>query len=299
MAKTFNAIMTDFQTISGDSSAGTLTLAKSLGNTCIKKVLGMSDWNFFKDSKTFASIAQQQFYDIPYNAAKVEYVNVTFGSVVYVPDEVKSGKDWAKLNAVVVYSDVPQYWYFSNRTRKTGVFPIPSSINQSWKMGFIKKIRDYSVADYTTGTVTTVANSLTITGATTAFVASMVGRYIKITGTNTILDDFWFEITGITDGTHLTVREQAPVAVTGASFTIAEMIPFPDGFEDIPLWFALAMYFQMREKPVLAREWERAYKEAIDTLFKRDKRTGDSILEKQGKIEPYDSNFNPWSLHIT
>jgi hypothetical protein len=108
----------------------------------------------------------------------------------------------------------------------------------------------------------------------------------------------WLEINGYTSGTVITVRESVPVAVAGASFTIAELIPFPDGFEDIPLWFALDKYYQMREKPALGREYERMWKEALDELERRDIRSATGILEKQTPITPVDVNSDPWAIDI-
>jgi len=296
--KSFNQTVSDFKILSNDSSVANDTLGKSLINIALHKVLAMSNWTFNKDSKTFSSVASQQSYDPPYNAARIEYVSVTFGSVVYVPKEVRDGKDWAILNSVVVTSDVPQYWYVSNRTKKISVFPVPASVNQTWKIGFLKKNRDYSASDYTTGTVTTTANSTAIVGAGTSWNKAMIGRYIQISGTNTILDGFWFEITAVTDTTHLTVREFAPVAVATASYTLTEMMPFPDGFEEIPLWFALDKYYQMKEKPVLAREYEKMWTESVAEMERKDSRSATGLLEKQGDLNPIDPNINPWGITI-
>jgi len=297
--KSFNQTVSDFQTLSGDNSTDTQTLGKSLINTCIKRVLARADWTFNKDSKTYTSVASQQDYDPPYNAARLEGVSVYVGGVWYAPQEVRSGEAWRKLNAVTVTSDIPNYWYVSNRTKKWSLFPIPSSSGNTMVLKFLKKIRDYSAADYTTGTITTTANSTAIVGDTTVWTKRMIGRYIQITSADTIIGDYWFEITDVIDATHLTVRELVPVAVTGASYTIAEMIPLPDGFEDIPLWYALDLYYQMREAPVLAREYERMWKESLEELEGRDARSSVDILKKQGKLYPTNPNENPWAITIT
>jgi hypothetical protein len=265
----------------------------------IHRVLGRGDWNFNKDRKDYTTVAQSQYFDPPYNADKIEYANVYSNLIWYVPKELRSGSYWRVLNRTEVYSDIPQYWNISTRTRKIGLYPIPATAGNTVRIGFTKKIRDLSVADYTTGTVTTTANSTTITGAGTTFTPRMVGEWIKITSTTTVLGDMWLEINGYTSATVITVRESVPVAVAGASFTIAELIPFPDGFEDIPLWFALDKYYQMREKPTLGREYERMWKEALDELERRDIRSATGILEKQTPIKPIDPNTDPWAIDIT
>ena len=299
MSKSFNQTITDFTTISHDSSADNTALGKSLVNTCIKKVLSSSDFTFNKDSKTYASVAKQQYYNPPYNADKMEYVNVYYGGVWYSLKEVRDGKSWRTLNNVAVYSDVPQYWYISNRTHKFGIYPIPSSTGTVIQVGFTKKIRDLSVADYTTGTVTNTLNSTAVVGAATVWTKGMIGRFIKITSADTIAGDYWFEITAVTDGTHLTVREEIPAAVAGASYTIAELIPLPDGFEDIPLWYALSIYYQTKEIPALSLRWEKEYLGGLNDLVTSDSRSVVGILKKQGIVSGIDPNVNPWAIEIT
>jgi hypothetical protein len=297
--KSFNQTITDIQGITKDNSADTLTLLKMWVNECVHHDLSLSDWNFNKDSKQYTSVAQQQDYDTPYNAAKISYVRIYVGGIWYTPKEVKSGTLWSQLNYVNVYSDIPIYWHVHNRTRKVSIYPIPSSTSQTIKVGFTKKVRDLSVADYTTGTISTTANSLTIVGAGGAtFNPKMVGRWIKITSTDTVLGDMWFEISDYTNATTILVRESIPVAVTGASYTIAEMIPFMEGFEDIALRYALDKYYQFREKPTLAREYERMWTESLTEMMSRDQRSADGVLEKETPLQVIDPNRNPWAIEI-
>jgi hypothetical protein len=297
--KSFTQTYTDTQSITKDSSADALTLLKMWINECAHHILSLSDWNFNKDSKQLTSIALQQDYDPPYNAAKISYVRIYVGGVWYTPKEVKSGTLWSKLNYVAIYSDVPNYWHVHNRSRKIGIYPVPSSTAQTIKIGFTKRIRDLSVADYTTGTVSTTANSTTIVGAGGAtFNPKMVGRWIKITSADTVLGDMWFEISDYTNATTIVVRESMPVAITGASYVIAEMIPFMDGFEEIALKYALDKYYQFREKPALAREYERQWTESVSEMMARDQRSADGVLEKETPLTVQDPNADPWAIQI-
>jgi len=284
--------------MANDSSTDALTLAKTLINDCVHKVLSLSDWNFNKDSKTYTSVASQQDYDTPYNASKIDWVRIYMGGIYYTPREIKGGTLWQNINYVAVYSDVPQLYHIHNSSRKISIYPIPSSTAQTIKIGYFKKVRDLSVADYTTGTITTVANDNTILGAGTAWNDKMAGRWIKITSTSSVIGDMWFEIVSVTDTTHLEIRENMPAAVAGASYTIAEMIPFMDGFEDITLWYAMDKYLQMREKPTLAREFERMWTESLDEMKHRDLRSSDDILDKETPVGIIDPNANPWGIEI-
>ena len=297
--KSFTEVYTNFQNTTKDSSSDTLTLCKMWINDCVHKVLSLSDWNFNKDSKTYTSVASQQTYDTPYNAAKIDYVRITSGGVVYTPNEIKSGTLWQNINYVPVYSDVPQLWNVSNRSRKIGIYPIPSSTAETIKIGYTKKVRDLSVADYTTGTVTCVADDNTITGTLTVWNNRMVGRYIKITSATEVVGDMWLEIVSVAaDGLHLEVRENVPSSVAGAAYVIAEIIPFMEGFEDISLWYALDKFYQMKEMPVQAREYERFYKDSLDDMLHRDNRSCDDILTKETPVQIIDPNANPWGIQI-
>ena len=297
--KSFNQTSTDFTTISGDASATNLAFGKSMINQGIHHILSLSDWNFNKDSKDYTTVAATQDYNAPYNCLKVEFVRVYYGSLWYTPTEIRTGEEWSKLNNTTVSGDIPYFWYVSNRTRKISLFPIPSTGGATMRVGFTKKQRDFSVADYTTGTLTTVLNSAAITGAGVAWTASMIGRGLKITSTATILGDFWFEILTIPTALTMTIRELTPAVVAGASYTISEMIPFLDGFEDIPLYYALEKYYQMRIQPVQAREYERMWRDGVQEMLGRDQRSATGILEKQTPLQVVNPNSNPWSITIT
>jgi hypothetical protein len=178
------------------------------------------------------------------------------------------------------------------------LYPIHSSASDTVRIYFTKRVRDLSLADYTTGTLTTVANDKTILGAGTTWVNKMAGRWLKITSTVEGIGDMWFEIDSVTDTTHLEIKENMPVAVAGASYTIAEMIPFMDGFEDIALWYALDNFYQMREMITQAREYERKWKEALDEMEHRDLKSVDKLLEQETPVSIIDPNRNPWGIEI-
>jgi len=287
--KTYNQTATDFTTISNDASAANLALGKSLMNQCIHKILAMDDWTFNRNTYTFATVASQQDYNPPYDMWRMDYLNLTYGGVKYVPIEIKSGRKWALLNEVLVYGNVPQYWFISNKTQKIGIWPIPSDALGSVKIGYIKKVRDLSVADYTTGTIAGTIDTTALTGGGATFTSAMIGRYIQI-------DGFWYLITAVPTAATLTTREKLKDTYTTSTFTISELIPFPDGFEDIPLWYALEKYYQMREKPVIANQYGLMWRESQQEMLRRDSRSVVGILEKEPSIRAFDPNIFPQNL---
>jgi hypothetical protein len=260
--------------------------------------MSLSDWNFNKSYKDYTTSASQQSFEKPYNAAKIDSVRVYTGGVYYMPKEIKDDKLWEQINYVATYSDVPSYWFFDNETQEIELYPIHSSASDTVRIFYTKRLRDMSIADYTTGTLTTVLNDQTITGAATVWIKRMEGRWLKITDASNVIGDMWFEIESVTDGTHLEIKENMPVASAGASYTIAEMIPFMDGFEDIALWYGMDRYLQMREKPTQAREYERMWKEALGDMEHRDLKTADGILEQEDTEGMINPNTNPWGIEI-
>jgi len=297
--RSFTATYTDCQSISQDSSASSLALFKTYINACVHKVLSLSDWNFNKSYKDYTTTASQGTFEKPYNAAKINRVRVYSGGIYYTPYEIRDDKLWQRMNYTITYSDVPSYWHYDDETGEVGLYPYHSTASDTVRIYFTKRVRDLSVADYTTGTVTTVANDRTITGAGVTWINKMEGRYIKITDASNVIGDIWFEITSVVPASStLEIRENMPVASATASYTIAEMIPFMDGFEDIALWFSLDKYYQMREKPVLAREYERFWKEALYEMEARDLKSVDKILVKEPPVGVIDPNTDPWGIEI-
>jgi len=295
--KTFTQLATDYTTLSNDDSAGNLALGKTLINISAKQILNMSDWTFNKDSKTISTGTGIQNYDPPYNMLKMDYVRYWYGGVWYTPKEIKSGELWSKLTDVPsVTSSIPEYWYVSNRTNKIGLYPASADSSGTIKMGFTKKIRDFSVSDYSTGSASVSANGTIFNTTTGTWNDKMVGRYIKVSSTDTPIDDFWFEITGIDSTGTAYVKQQAPNAVSGGSYTISEMIPLPEGFGELPLYYALGQYYQRKEQPVLAREYTIMYKEGVDDLLMRDSRSVTGLVEKEEPVGLENPSFNPWKM---
>jgi hypothetical protein len=265
-----------------------------------RKVLSMSNWTFNKDKKYISTGTNIQEYDPPYNSAKIEYVNVWHGNVWYVPPEIRSGSDWAKLNNVQSYSSIPQYWYVSNRSKKVKLWPIPTDVSGTIKIGYVKKIRDMSTTDYTTGSVYVgTANSIYFNGVGTSWGSTMIGRSICVTASSTQADNYWFEIDNVSSAGSLTVKESIPAAFGSVAYTIADLIPMPDGFEDLPTWYALSQYYQTKEKPTIAREYERVYKEGIEELINRDSRSATNLITKKEPLDIVSPNSNPWGITIS
>jgi len=262
----------------------------------------LADWNFNRTSIDITSVASQQSYVLPYNIERMNYVNVYANGIWYTPREIKDGRIWRQINYVTTnYTDVPQYWHYSNNSGKIDIYPIPASAGNTIRAGYTKKLRDLSeTAGYSTGKITTVADSNVLTGIGTTFTPRMVGASLKITSATTQTGDFWYEINSYTSATVIGSKNNVPVTIVapGASYTINEMIPFAEGYENIATWFACDKYYQMREMPEMAKQYEQMWKETLEEMKARDQRSVNGVLKKESSLVYLDPNADPWAIRI-
>ncbi len=283
--KTFNTILSNYKTISRDSSSGNETLGKTLLNDYIREILAREDWTFNRKNSTQDTVADQQYYDLPYNCWRLRKITVNVSNTVYTPAEVKDEVSWSILNRVSTSSSIPTHYFVKPSTNEFGLYPIPSTNGYTITQTFQKKVKDLGVSDYSVGTVTATNGSTAIVGSGTTFTSAMVGRYIKVT-------DFWYEIESFTDATHITIdRNFGETTTSGSSYTISEVIPLPDGFENLPLWGALAAYFDSRENEKLSNKYDAKFLNLLTVLYRRDSKTSGDILTQSN---PVTVDVNNW-----
>jgi len=290
--KTFNETVTDYTTLSRDNSTANSTLGKSLINIFIKKILIARDWTFNRGSFTDKSVAAQQNYPKSYNCWRIREIKVKVGNLYYFPKEVTSREVWTNLNRTVVTSDAASKFFVE--PDHVEIYPVPATNDNDIISYFQKLILSLSATDYVTGTVSVSAGGTAVTGSGTTFTAAMVGRFIKFTD-----DGYWYEISAFTDTTHITIKREARVAISGGAYTISELIPLPFGFGDIPLWSALAMYFQSIEEPSQAREYQNMALKGLEELLRRDAKTTGNVLTKsdiESFIDLVDPNKYPQDI---
>jgi hypothetical protein len=238
--KSYSTLRTLYGTLSNNAETSNLALGVELMNDEIKRVCSKRDWPFLQTSRTMSTVAAQQAYYLPGDCDMITNVSVIIGTTKYVPKEAPNRQFWDTVTQATTFqSDFPQYFYVYEG--KINLFPMPSSsLTNAMTINYRKKVVDLSVADYATGTVSITTATTTITGSGATFTNAMEGRYIKFTGG----DGQWYKILTYTDATHI-VLETAYLGDTlaGVAFTIGEMSPLPDAYQDIPLWSALATFY--------------------------------------------------------
>jgi len=190
-----------------------------------------------------------QRYVIPPYTEKPKSVYVTVGSYRYSPKEVTTQREWDYLNEVVTNGDIATHYRVYDGYLE--LYPKPSSADSVVTINARRIQRALSVADYTTGTVDIVTRgSQLVTGSGTTWTASMAGRWLKITPSNTANangDGYWYEIAQRISDTTLVLRKPygGDSLTTGAAaaYTIGEVSLIPEPHDTLPVYDALNVYF--------------------------------------------------------
>lgn len=235
--------------LSGDSSAGSLALGAILCNESRRQILASRKWKFLEKEKPLSTVAGQQSYDLPSDLGWLIGLSVTIGTTQYNPTEIKSLDQWGKITqSTAVRSDIPQYFFiFGNHVE---LFPTPStSISNAITFAYGRKQKNLSIADYTTGTITSIANGASaVVGSGTTWTTKMTGRWIRFTDSDTenTGDGEWYEIASVESATALTLDylyNGTSISAGTAAYSIAQVSLFPEPFQMLPLYKGLVHYF--------------------------------------------------------
>jgi hypothetical protein len=182
---------------------------------------------------------------MPQYVDRISSLYVTVGSYNYTPRECPDKATWDRLNMVTVRSDIALWWYMYDG--KLGLYPRQTTASNLININSKRLQKDLTIADYTTGTITTTSGN-TITGSGTTWTSQMAGRWIQITDSNTANtgDGYWYQILSVASTTSLTlVKAYAGTAISAgsATYTIAQCSQLPEQYQDLPIYGALRTYF--------------------------------------------------------
>jgi hypothetical protein len=207
----------------------------------------MKDWPFLERLRTLTTVASSQAYNLPHDCGQVRSIAVIVSSKRYTPRESPSRDHWDMLNRSTFTSDIPE-WYFVYGGQVL-LWPTPATSSNTINVNQKCRVIDLNVADYTTGSIVSIANGgVAVIGTGTSWTERMAGRYIRITYSDTANtgDGEWYEIASVTDTTHLTlVRAYGGTAIAAgtAGYTIGQMPLLPEEFHEMPWWAAASDYW--------------------------------------------------------
>ena len=245
--------------LTNDTTTANLSNGDTHINAYTSQLLSKRVWPFlFRDDTSRSTIANQQYVTIPNKFRKITRVTITQGTTIWTPKEVPNKEFWSKLNSQTATSntsDIPEWFYVFNG--RIYLWPTPATsgntVTITGRIGFNR----LNIADYTTGAVWSVgASGTAVTGTATAWHAGMADRYIRITDGNSANsgDDEWYEISSVSGATTLAiVKPYDGTAIVGASgtaaYTIGQVSPIPDGYQEAPIYHAAYIYYSSQTTP--------------------------------------------------
>jgi len=258
-------------------------------NLAYKKILIQLGRPGTERTQTADTVDEQQYYQGPPDFLFMKTLTITVGSVTYPVIEIESQYEWDWINRTSQYSDVPQFFFirprFGMRGSEIGIWPIPSSDDNTINLVYEASDKDLSIDAYTTGTVTATEDSATITGAGTTFITPMIGRYFTVTGEYG--DGMFYRIVSRTSNLVITlenVYEGATVA--GKTYKICEMFNLPEDMQDLPSYFALWHYFSQKKDKEKVAEYLMLYRDGLaEGKRTHGTKTRSNIIRKTGWMD--------------
>lgn len=235
---------------------------------------------FLESTKNMVTVASQETYQIPNGFRKLIDMYIYSGSgsssdTIYSPEMVFDPTKWKNiLQYRLGTQDVPYFTYVENKTFK--IQPIPSSSGNLIVVRGRLETKDLSIADYTTGTITSISSDGTaVVGSSTVWTKDMIGRYIQITETTASNggDGFWYEIGGWTDATHITLTkpyEGTSISAGSAAYTIGQCSVVPSAYDVGIVYRATALYWQNQNDLQRAKMYWLMYDGGVEAGFTKD-----------------------------
>ena len=244
----FTSARSLFGKLTDNDSSTNLTVGDILINEGVRDLLGKTNWAFLEAIYSTTTTASTQSYALPGNYRKIDDVTITVGTTRYRPKEVTSRKDWDYINSTTsITSNIPSFYYIY--AGLIYLWPTPSSSSLTLTINYRKIVKDISVADYTTGSVTSIANAGTaVVGSGTTWTAKMAGRYIRFTDSDTANtgDGIWYQIASVASATAMTLSRPysgTSISAGTAAYTIGDCMIIPEDYQRAPVYYAASIYW--------------------------------------------------------
>lgn len=255
--KTYTQLLNAYTSLTKDTTTANQQNGQARINNSVRTICNLQGGKlrFLEATSDMYTVASQEEYQIPNKFRKLVdmYVYSDSGasdsSTIYSPEMVFDPTKW-KLVLQYRYGtqDVPYFTYV--RRSSFLIQPVPATTGNLIRLVGRLQTNDMSIADYTTGTITSVASGGTaVVGSGTTWTRDMVGRVIQITQTTAANggDGFWYEIGGWTDATHITLLkpyEGTSISAATAAYTIGQAPVIPEAYEPAIIYRSVAQYWQ-------------------------------------------------------
>jgi len=257
----YNAQYTLYQQLTSDTNATNLAMGKTFITQGQRKLEVELRIYQTEETRTFATVASTSSYELPENFKTLSDLYCTVGTTQYRADLIQDPDLWREINSTTTQSTSNFLQFCFIRRDRIELYPIPSSAN-TVTIIYNSLTKPLVNDDYTTGTITTLANEGTaVTGGSTVWTAGMVGRYFRIDA-----DGEWYKISAFTSTTAITLDleyQGVAIAAGTSAYTIGQMPLTPADTHELPVYYAVWRWALMKKDVQIAREFERMWKEGV------------------------------------
>lgn len=247
---------------SATTASQSLTNAQRHINLALRKFKNSSRRYWSRKEATTNLVASQQSYTFPEDMVRITTVKVTNGGLSIPITMIDSEELWNGLNIIPAMTvGIPTQGFIKGRNELL-LYPVPSqNVTNGLVVSYESRLVDMTLDDTTSVTVNVTVNSNTVVANTGTFTSKMVGQWLSITDGS---DGNWYQITGYTDSTHITLENyyQGPTS-TGAACIIGSVPDIPEDYHQALVDYACYRYFLKRKDTSTSADYKSLYEDAL------------------------------------
>lgn len=263
--------MLTFQQIGDEVAAQTETTGDATTRILIDRAINQGaqkfgailnrEWRITE--KTFSTVANQRYYQVPENCIRVKTIVITIGGVAYPLTEISDEDEWNDLIKDTSPNDIPENFYLKGADLY-GIWPTPAtSTADAGLLKFEPRMRRMSAADYTAGNIQVTNDSTAVVGSGTTFTAQMVGRVLLVEDGGD-QDGIGYKISAFTDTENITVENKyGGLSGPGKNYRIGEVPDLPDEYHESLVDYGCYRVYKRRRDRGHAADAKAAFDEAV------------------------------------
>lgn len=256
-------------------------------NTGYAQFLAKLD-RYFTRKQAFANIVANQFiYQTPLDCGRILLATVQVGTNWNPPlKEISSEEDWRAITAYPQTSQWPTH-YMILGNKEIGLWPTPSTavtlglrlVYQP--MGYDLVMED--ITSTTSGLTATVVNGSPTVTLSGSLASSLTGFSFQTTG---VIDTTFYDV-GSNSGTTITlVSPYAGPSAATLAWRCGQVPILPPEFSDVPIHYALWLYFDLQGNAPRANSHKLAFKQMTDEALEIYSSANESnVMTDDGQID--------------
>lgn len=286
--------------LSRDTTAGTRTQLQQDMNTGYH-MFNAKFGRYYSRKQQFTDVVTgQSIYQTPVDSIRIigMTVKTSTGTNTYSPPikEIRSEYEWRLIKTVPNYASNWITYYYVLGNDEIEVWPVPSSdIPNGIRYYYQPQDHDLSVEDVVSGDLSPVQTcsvtngEVTVTSTGSTFTSQQAGLWFQLTG---VTDSTWYEIVDVPTSSTLTLKSPF-VGITGSSqsFRIGQLSILPNEYQDIPVHYALNLFFSGKGNEARATLHKGMFDVAVE-----DAVAAYSSSTEGNVISDSDNWVSPWVL---